>query len=85
MTKKGTKIAGLKVLCPSCGESHFETTGQYRANKHAHPGMIKMVEPYLSWGWQQPPQDPSAGSGCLECCECGAALAPNGILKVSNG
>ena len=81
----GQRRKELKVICPLCGGSHYETTDQYSPDKHAHPGMLRMVEPYRSYGWQQPPQDPSAGSGCLECCECGSALAPNGFLKVSNG
>ena len=84
--KKQTEIenmdVGRSVYCPNCGLVQYETTEQYRADIAAHPGMIKMLEPYLSWGWTQPPQDDSAGYGVLECGECGAPLAPNGKLKV---
>ena len=70
------------VQCPNCGLIQFETTEQYRADQSAHPGMISMLEPYLTWGWVQPPADESAGYGVLECGECGAALAPNGKLRI---
>jgi hypothetical protein len=72
----------LKVVCPNCGESYHETTNAYRKTKIAHPGMLRLVEPYLSWGWETPPPDPSAGYGALTCPGCGAALAPSGKLKV---
>ena len=80
-----TGQSGLPVLCPYCRESHFKTTDQYNPDETAHPGMIKMIEPYLSYGWQQPPQDPTAGYGVLECCECGSPLAPDGFLTVEGG
>ena len=79
---KRKKIAGLKVICPGCGLRQFETTSQYNPKKHAHPGMLRQVEPYATWGWDGVPPDPTAGYGCLECGECGSALAPTGFLTV---
>ena len=76
----GVKAQSKRVVCRYCGGSHYETTDQYNANHTAHPGMIRMVEPYRSYGWQEPPQDPTAGYGVLECCECGSPLAPEGYL-----
>ncbi len=72
----------LRILCPLCGACHFETTEKYDADKMPHPGMIKMLAKYKEYGWPEPPQDDSAGYGCLECLDCGNALAPNGKLKV---
>jgi len=76
------KRANLPVACPNCGHIHLETTGQYTPNQPAHPGMVRLVEPYAGYGWTAPPPDITAGFGCLECCNCGAAMAPNGKLKV---
>jgi predicted RNA-binding Zn-ribbon protein involved in translation (DUF1610 family) len=85
--KKSTSTARQKfepqqVHCPNCGFVQFETTPKYTPDAPPHPGMVSMMEPYLSWGWELPPADESAGYGCLECGECGSQLAPNGKLKV---
>ena len=80
--KKRIEFEPQNVVCPNCGFVQYETTEQYDDSVSAHPGMIKMIEPYASWGWEQPPMDVSAGYGCLECGECGSQLAPNGKLKV---
>jgi len=82
LKKTRRKRAGHKVICYECGENHYQTTGMYHPDTPAHPGMIKMIEPYLSWGWEQPPTDATAGPGVLECASCGAALAPSGRLNV---
>lgn len=71
-----------EVHCPFCDACNFETTQDYDPKKPAHPGMIEMIEPYKSYGWQQPPQDTTAGYGVIECCECGSPLAPEGYFKV---
>jgi len=77
-----TKFVPKDVSCPNCGFVQFETTEKYDGSVSAHPGMISMKEPYLSWGWTPPPMDDSAGYGVLECGECGSQLAPSGKLKV---
>ena len=73
---------GKDIICPLCGACHFETTEDFDPDKHVHPGMLRLKEPYLSYGWEQPPPDPSAGSGSLECRECGGLLAPEGLFKL---
>lgn len=83
--KRKTEATRLFAFCPFCNSCHFETTKDYDPEKTAHPGMISMIEPYRGYGWQQPPKDPSAGYGVLECCECGSPLAPEGKLKVKGG
>lgn len=78
----GVKRKALDIICPLCGACHFETTEMYEADRHAHPGMLRLKEPYVGYGWEPPPPDPSAGSGVLECRDCGGLLAPEGRLKV---
>ena len=73
---------GKDILCPLCGSCHFETTDDFDPDKHVHPGMLRLKEPYLSYGWEPPPPDKSAGSGALECRDCGGLLAPEGRFKL---
>jgi len=79
---RSRKRAGLKVLCPVCQLNQFETTGRFYPDKAAHPGMVRQIDPYQSWGWAGVPPDPSAGYGSMECGACGSQLAPSGKLTV---
>lgn len=78
----GVKRETMDIICPLCGACHFETTEQFDPDKQAHPGMLRLKEPFAGWGWEPPPPDPSAGSGVLECRDCGGLLAPEGKLKL---
>lgn len=71
-----------EVICPSCGGAYFALTENYNPDINANPAMIDMKPQYKEWGWPDLPKDASLGYGILECPECGAALAPNGKLKV---
>ena len=70
------------VICPGCRESYHETTKRYNPNRDANAGMLKLKDIYISYGWDQPPPDPTAGYGFLECPNCSAPLAPSGRLEV---
>jgi hypothetical protein len=74
--------AGVPVLCPSCGQARFQTTPLFNISLPANPTQITLMEPFASYGWDQPVPDPSAGFGCLLCPECEAPLAPEGKLKL---
>ena len=76
------KGKGHDVICPGCRESYHETTRRYNPNRDANAGMLKLKDEYISYGWDQPPPDPTAGYGFLECPQCGAPLAPSGRLEV---
>jgi len=72
----------LDVICPGCGECYHETTKSFKSGIDANAGMIRLKEPWKSYGWTEPPPDPTAGYGFLECPQCGAQLAPSGHLMV---
>ncbi len=74
--------SGLDVKCPGCRQSYFETTDKYNPDDYANPSMLKLKEKYVSWGWEDVPQDATAGYGCLECPDCGYPLAPEGKILV---
>ena len=76
------KGKGHEVICPGCRESYHETTKSYKPNRDANAGMLKLKDIYISYGWDQPPPDPTAGYGFLECPNCSAPLAPSGRLEV---
>lgn len=78
----GVKGNNMDVLCPQCGQCHHHTTDAFDPDRTASPDMLKLKEPYATWGWEPPPPDASAGYGCLVCPECGGALAPSGKLRV---
>lgn len=78
----GVRREAQDVICPLCGACHYETTDQYDPERHAHPGMIRLKEPFAGWGWEPPPPDPSAGSGSIECRDCGGLIAPEGRFKL---
>jgi len=70
------------VKCPNCGSIYFKTTKEYVAKEMAHPGMIEMLEPWKSWGWENGFQDRTGGIGDLFCPGCGSLLAPDGKLTI---
>jgi len=69
------------ITCPGCGQCFHETTSSFDSDKDANPAMLRLKEPWLGWGWDAPPLDPTMGYGCLVCPDCGSALAPNGRFK----
>lgn len=70
------------VKCPNCTGIFHEVTNKYRAAQPANSGMLRLLPRFAALGWDEPPPDPSAGFGILECPGCGNALAPNGKLDV---
>lgn len=70
------------IICPGCAESYHETTETYDPDVDANAGMLKLKDQYKSYGWNEPPPDPTCGYGVLECPECEAPLAPSGRFKV---
>ena len=76
------KKSGHDVICPGCRESYHVTTSSYSPNRDANAGMLKLKDEFKSYGWDEPPPDPTAGYGLLECPNCSAPLAPSGRLEV---
>ena len=59
------------LICPGCKGRFYTTNIEYDEDKRPNPTMFSMKEPYRSWGWEQFPKDATAGTGCLECPQCG--------------
>ena len=70
------------VICPGCGQSYHTTTDQYDPEIDANPAMLELKPRYVSYGWESLPSDPTMGYGCIECPDCGSALAPSGRMTV---
>lgn len=80
---EGLSPFSFDVVCPSCGLSYNSTTKEYDPDIDANPAMLRLKERYKEYGWDEIPADATRGYGCLECPECGSALAPDGKLKVA--
>lgn len=70
-----------------CRESYHETTDSFKLFHYlnlldANAGMLKLKDEFKSYGWDEPPPDPTGGYGLLECPGCGAMLAPSGHFIV---
>ena len=77
----------FNVICPMCRENYHETTDSFKLFHYlnlldANAGMLKLKDEYKSYGWDEPPPDPTGGYGLLECPGCGAMLAPSGHFIV---
>ena len=77
----------MKVICPNCKRSFWETTDQYDPNKSPNGSMVKQLPKYAKNHW------PVFGDGVMianagtlaaemDCPACLAQLAPSGRLKV---
>ena len=75
------------VICPMCRESYHETTDSFKLFHYlqlldVNAGMLKLKDEYKSYGWDEPPPDPTGGYGLLECPGCSGMLAPSGHFIV---
>jgi len=74
----------LDVICPQCRGVFYETTEHYDPARVPNTSMVRLKEPYRSWGWQDvntPP--PGDGPGHMECPGCGAALVTVGMQLIA--
>ena len=79
--EKANKTKDIK--CPGCKQCFFETTDKYNPDAATNPSMLRLKKKYKDWGWEDVPQDATAGFGCLECPDCGHPIAPEGHLTVT--
>ena len=77
----------MKVICPSCKRSFWETTDKYDPNKPPNGSMVRQLDFYRKNHW------PVFGDGVMiasagtlaaemDCPACLAQLAPSGRLRV---
>ena len=75
------------VKCDNCGGIFHETTDKYTPAVPAKGYMLRLKEPYRSYGWDSFPENEDFGYASLECPQCGIPYGyGTGILKlVSSG
>ena len=73
------------VKCPSCGDIYYETSEAYNPDQMTTGAMLRFKKMFGPEGYNW--SLPFAGYDMAEaivCPECGAALAPNGYIKIEN-
>ena len=70
------------IECPNCKGVYHVTTEDFNPKLIVHPGMLTLIQTYADLYWDQPPPDPSAGYGVLECPNCGSSIAPDGKFTI---
>jgi hypothetical protein len=71
-------MQGLKVKCPNCGRTDFETTDKYNPDVTPNGSMVKCTLQYHI-DWLTASTTLASEMTCPECC---AQLAPSGRLTV---
>ena len=82
-----------KVKCINCGGVYHETTKHFKPDKELNGSMLKLLEPWRSWGWcafgdGQDGRDIDIAEttatlvGDMCCPSCDAPLAPSGKLTL---
>lgn len=61
------------VICPGCKSRYHETTDRYDADKVPNGSMLRLKEPWRSWGWSSFPELDSSVLADLECPGCGVS------------
>lgn len=79
-------MEGLKVKCTTCGGVLHETTDKYDPNKILNGSMVRLIDPWKSWGWSAFDDETaniSTTPSVLMCCpNCSAPLVKNGRLTI---
>lgn len=69
------------VICTQCYQSTHELTDRYDANKPMNGTMIRLSEPFRSWGWEtHAEEDEGVGEGDILCGYCGNKLVIDNIV-----
>ena len=69
------------VICPQCFQSTHELTEEYDKDKPINGTMVRMSEPYRSWGWEGHAEDDiGTGEGDIQCGHCGEQLIKDGVI-----
>lgn len=66
--------SGIGIKCANCSEVFYETTEHFDESVPVTGRMIRMKEPFASYGWEHTTLDDSAIGGQLECPECGSMM-----------
>lgn len=82
-----SNVAGLDIVCPSCGESYHMTTDEYVPGVSPHGGMMVLRPMYGECGlnWSSFPCTPDSRDSDLECPGCGGCYVTSDGLKTRAG
>ena len=71
------------VQCENCRGVFHETTARFRRGVPAKGYMLRLKEPYRSYGWDSFPETEDFGYASLECPGCGVPYAAgSGMLTL---
>jgi ribosomal protein S27E len=79
-------VQGLRVKCNGCGKVLHETTDKYDPNITPNGSMVRLIDPWKSWGWSAFDDEGEAISTTsavmMSCPACSAPLVLNGKLNI---
>ena len=69
------------VICPQCFQSSHELTENYDKTKPINGTMVKLSEPYRSYGWETHAEDDlGISEGDILCGHCGEQLVKGNMI-----
>lgn len=69
------------VICPFCFQSSHELTDKYDPTIPVNGTMIRLSEPYRSWGWETHGEDDTGQKeGDILCGHCGGQLVRENVV-----
>jgi len=76
----------MKVQCPSCKKICHETTASYTIDTPPNGSMVRLLDPWKTWGWGTFGNNCGATSATtaseMFCPSCDGLLAPGGRLTM---
>lgn len=76
---------GRKITCQQCYQSSHEVTDKYDPSVPVDGTMVRLSEPYRSWGWEMfNEDDPGVKEGDMMCGFCGNRLFIDNVAIIED-